>query len=281
MSVQNFIPAIWAAEIHFTLRKTHVHAGVANRSYEGQIKNAGDRVKLNQVGDVTVSTYVPNSTSITPQELTDAQRELIIDQMKYFAFKVDDVDAAQANVEFMTSVSEQSAYGLRDVADVYMAGLYTQNALAYGTNTTPIDVNSANVEEAILTAGETMTENNVQMENRYMVIAPWVQTKLILAGLATLSDNVDLFNNGRIGAALGFDFRVSVNVSKNSASWDKTRNQAGILNQTLGYAEQITTIEAYRPESGFSDAIKGLMVYGAKVTRPDKGLTAYFDKTAE
>jgi hypothetical protein len=282
MSVENFKPAIWRGEIIFTLRKTHVHASVANSSFSGDISSAGDRVKLNQVGDVTINTYTPNSTSITPQALTDAQRELIVDQQKYFAFYVEDVDQAQANVEFMNSVSEQSAYGLRDTADQYLAGLYQQNGLTYGTNSVPIDVNSTNVEETVLTCGETMTENNVMMENRYMVIAPWFHTKLVLAGIANLSDNVDLYRNGRIGSALGFDFRVSVNVSKDSATtWAKTRQQAGILNQTLGWAEQIVSIEAYRPESGFQDAVKGYHVYGGKVTRPDKGLTLYADKTDE
>ncbi len=39
--------------------------------------------------------------------------------------------------------------------------------------------------------------------------------------------------------------------------------------QTISYAEQIVKVEAYRPEKRFSDAVKGLHVYGAKVVRPD------------
>lgn len=34
------------------------------------------------------------------------------------------------------------------------------------------------------------------------------------------------------------------------------------------YAEQIAKVEAYRPEKRFADALKGLHLYGAKVTRP-------------
>jgi len=37
----------------------------------------------------------------------------------------------------------------------------------------------------------------------------------------------------------------------------------------LTFAEQINKTEAYRPESSFSDAIKGLHLYGAKVVRPE------------
>lgn len=35
------------------------------------------------------------------------------------------------------------------------------------------------------------------------------------------------------------------------------------------YAEQISKVEAFRPEKRFADALKGLHVYGAKVTRPE------------
>jgi hypothetical protein len=35
------------------------------------------------------------------------------------------------------------------------------------------------------------------------------------------------------------------------------------------YGEQIEKTEAYRPQKRFSDAIKGLHVYGAKITRPN------------
>ena len=45
------------------------------------------------------------------------------------------------------------------------------------------------------------------------------------------------------------------------------------------YAEQISSIEPYRMEKRFADAVKGLHVYGAKVTRPKAiaVLTAKFD----
>lgn len=38
--------------------------------------------------------------------------------------------------------------------------------------------------------------------------------------------------------------------------------------RALTFAEQIAKVEAYRPEKRFADALKGLHLYGAKVTRP-------------
>mgnify|MGYP000176752759 CR=1 FL=1 len=37
----------------------------------------------------------------------------------------------------------------------------------------------------------------------------------------------------------------------------------------ITFADQITNIEHYKPEKSFSEAIKGLWVYGYKVVKPD------------
>ena len=40
--------------------------------------------------------------------------------------------------------------------------------------------------------------------------------------------------------------------------------------QGLTYASQLEQMEAYRPEKQFSDAVKALHVYGARVVQPDR-----------
>lgn len=37
----------------------------------------------------------------------------------------------------------------------------------------------------------------------------------------------------------------------------------------ISFAGQVDSVEAYRPESQFSDAVKGLHVYGAKCIKPE------------
>ena len=86
MALDNFIPAIWSANIHQALENNLVAVRLANRSYEGEIKNAGDRVKINMFSDPTIAAYTKNVTAITPENLSATQRELIIDRSYYFAF---------------------------------------------------------------------------------------------------------------------------------------------------------------------------------------------------
>ena len=124
MSITRFRPEVWSAQLLVALRKALVfaQANVVNRDYEGEITAAGDTVRITSISDPTIGTYVPNSTVITPEELTDAQRTLVIDQAKYFAFKVDDIDARQARGNVMPEAMNRAAYKLRDVVDQYIAG---------------------------------------------------------------------------------------------------------------------------------------------------------------
>lgn len=96
MAVTNFIPQVWSARLLAHLDKAHVLTNLVNRDYEGEIRQYGDTVKITQIGDITIKDYVTNTDIDDPQELTTEQQLLVIDQQKYYAFQIDDVDAAQA-----------------------------------------------------------------------------------------------------------------------------------------------------------------------------------------
>jgi hypothetical protein len=263
MSVKNFIPELWAARALAKLRKALVYAAGVNTDYEGEIRQAGDTVRINSIGEVTIADYVPNSTSITPEELNDQQQVLKVDQMKYFAFKVDDVDQAQLRGNVMDEAIGSGAWGLANAADYFVSGLYDQA----GTTTVETAVNSLNVLVCLLTLGQKLDELNVPQVDRWCVIPPWMKTKLILAKvLLENSPGNEAWTNGYVGRAAGFDLRESNNVRLVSATNYKI--MAG-TRKAISFAGQINKVEAYRPQSEFSDAVKGLYVYGGKVVYPD------------
>lgn len=283
MSLSNFIPSIWAGNLLSALDKAHVAVSIANREYEGDIKQAGDSVRINQIGDITVGPYTKNSDIGTPQELADAQTILTIDQQNYFNFQIDDIDKAQTKPKVMSEAMRKSAYGLRDTADTYLLGLYAQAGLGVGISggvVSPIDVTSLNVEDTIAQVVELMNLGSVPQEGRFAIIPPWFYTKLWLAGLTTKTMNDVLYANGKVDKILNIEFLMSNNVSKNSSSWDISRIFFGVRNLSLNFAEQIVSVEGYRPEKRFADAVKGLHVFGAK-WRADATCVLYADKTAE
>lgn len=283
MAITRFRPEIWSARLLVALRKELVYGGpmVVNRDYEGEIRDAGDTVRITSISDPTIDDYVANSTTITPEELNDAQRTLVVDQAKYWAFKVDDVDARQAAGNVIPEAMSRAAYRLRDVVDQYIAGLYTGVVSANDLGTVAVTSGTpTDAYDAVLVPLKVkLDEANVPTEGRYAVIPPWFHGRLLLDDRFIRADaagTTEGLRNGFVGRAAGFDVFMSNNTP--NPTGDDNVVQAG-TNIAISFAEQINKTEAYRPESSFSDAVKGLALYGAKLLRPEAIATATASQT--
>ncbi len=271
MSVTNFIPTIWSARLLRHLDKKHVYANLLNRDYEGEIKNFGDTVKINQIGDVEIKDYTRNQDIEAPDDLSGKQLMLTIDQAKYFNFAVDDVDNAQTNPKLMDKAMQRAGYGMNDVTDQFAANLLYVGVDAtniLGTDDSPIVPTADDAYDALVDLSTLLTEANVPMDGRWAVIPAWYHGMLLkdkrFVGNGT-DYNKAILEGGEVGVAAGFRILLSNNVPNTTGT--KYKIIAG-TNEAGSYAEQILKTEAYRPEKRFSDAIKGLHVYGAKVLQP-------------
>lgn len=280
MAISQFIPEIWAATLLSSLKKAHVYGGptIANRDYEGDIANSGDTVRITSISRPTISDYVAGVTTITPEQLTDAQRTLLIDQSKFFAFEVDDVDARQAAGNVMFEAMQESAFGLADVADKFIAGLHTgvQSANNLGT----VTVNTgALAYTKLVDLRVKLDEANVAQEGRWVIVPPWYHGFLLQDDRFTDASASGLDSaavNGMVGRVSNMNVLMSNNVP--NPTGDDFVVIAGYRG-AISFAEQINKVEAFRPESSFSDAMKGLHLYGAKLVRPDGLATLTASKT--
>jgi len=272
MSLNHFIPEIWAARLLENLQKNLVYGqeGVINRDYEGEIADAGDTVKINNISAVTVGDYSKNSNTGEPDDLDGTQTTLQIDQQKYFHFQIDDIDYAQQRPKIMDAAMEEAAYALRNAADQYIAELYTEvdsdNRIGEeGAAETP---NASDAYEYLVDLAVKLDEANVPEGDRFVIVPPWYEglmlkdDRFVKAGVMPSEERLV---NGLIGEAAGFRVLKSNNVPSDSDSDYKI-----IAGHPIAwtFAEQIVSVEGYRPEQRFADAMKGLHVYGAKVVRP-------------
>jgi N4-gp56 family major capsid protein len=265
----SFIPEIWSSKILVGLQKALVYGqpGVVNRDYEGDIAMQGDTVRIKSLSNPTIATYTKNSTTITPETLTDAQRALYIDQAKYFAFEVDDIDQAQGTGGDLETALQAATYGLRDAADQYIVGLYTGADSANQIGTVSVTT-AALAYTQLRKLSVKLDEANVPQEGRWVVVPPWYHGLLLEEDKfvrVDASGSDQGLRNGIIGRALGFDVLKSNNAPL--VTGDDYAVMAGHP-MAISFAEQIVKVETYRPENAFSDAVKGLHVYGAKLVRP-------------
>ncbi|SCY03541.1 P22 coat protein - protein 5 domain protein [Butyrivibrio sp. INlla14] len=279
MAFATFIPTIWSARLLAHLDKAHVYANLVNRDYEGEIKNFGDKVKINQIGDITIKNYTKNTDIAAPDAVDGSGQELEIDQAKYFNFAVDDVDNAQSNPKVMDDAMQRAAYGMNDVTDGFLAGLMAVGAINNGNNlgsdATPLVPTATTAYDMLVDLATDLTEKNVPMAGRWVVVPAWFHG-LLLKDQRFVGNGTDynkaLIEGGEVGVAAGFAVNISNNVpattttSEGVTTVSKYKIIAGTRAAT-SYAEQILKTEAYRPEKRFSDAIKGLHVYGAKVVQ--------------
>ena len=277
MAIANFIPEVWSAKLKVALEKSLVYgaAGVINRSYEGEISNFGDTVHITNLVDPTIGNYTAH-TDITVEDVDDADTILIINQSKYFAFEVDDVEKRQARGDVLNEQARKAGYLLKDAADQHIAGLMAAGVDAgnlIAEQTVSVAANKA--YEILVNLGVKLDEDNVPTDGRWVVVTPAFHglllqdSRFIAAGDA---QGADVRTNGHVGRAAGFSIKVSNNAPNGPGAGAGKLIIAG-YEGAVTFAEQIAKTEAARVEKRFADMVKGLHLYGGKVIRPT-GLAA-------
>ena len=261
MAISNFIPTIWSENLYTALDKQYIAVANCNREFEGEIKTKGSVVKICGVGDVTVSDYTKNTDMSTPQSLSDTVKELTIDRAKYFNFQIDDIDRAQCTPRLMEAAMNVAASGLADEADKYVYGMYAKA----GSSIYLKEADESNIVGAIIDARQKLYENNVADTSGVVVeVSPAVASLILKAKVSLASDNGAALETGCLGSIGG----CKIFVSNNIVVTEGAHKCIVRTKRAIAFAEQLSEIDAYRPEKRFADAVKGLHLYGAEVIYP-------------
>ena len=268
MAITKFIPTIWSENLIRSLDHEYIGVAHCNREYEGEIKSCGSTVKICGIGNVTIRDYNKNNDMDTPQELSDTVCTLTIDQARCFNFQIDDIDRAQTTPKLMEAAMSVAAKGLAEQADRYVYSLYSQaKHTIYQEEATP-----DTIWDAIFSAREKLFENGVSDPSQVVFeVSPAIASMIMRAKISAYHDNDEIFENGFLGSVAGCRIYVSNNVVVDKSSGSNFKNQCIMrTRRAVAFAEQLSEIEAYRPEKRFADAVKGLHLYGAAIVCPDE-----------
>jgi len=271
MAIANFIPELWSTQLITAFRKATVFGQLVNRNYEGDIRNGGDTVKITTPAAITVGAY---SGTVSYQTPTSAQQSLAIDQDIYWAFELDDVDQAQANVNLMQAYMVEAADALAQSVDVNLAGLYT----GAGLTQIELDVGTSDFYDIMVLGAQRLDEANVPRAGRWVVMSPRGYADLLQNTnfISATDAGATLVREGALGRVAGFDVLVSNNLA--SAEANHKEYLYG-TNAAITMAEQVINTEALRRDAAFKDAVRGRMVYGRKVIRPSALGVIHADET--
>lgn len=264
-----FIPEIWSQKLNYMLTKECVMLQCVNRNWEGEIKNQGDKVKIIQPADVTISTL--GTDTLEYKELAPTSMDLVIDQKKFFAFKINDVAQVQANTDIMEAHLRNAKKAIEEVQDAYLLSLHKDvteaNTVGSETSAVTLDkttIYSKFVELALCLKNSDAVSAGVRP---WVVINPTVESYLLQSSEFISAHNVadKTLREGAIGRIAGMDVLVSTNLTDVSGKYYVL---AG-TNEAITFASQLAKIESLRDQSSFSDLVRGLYLYGAKVVQPN------------
>lgn len=237
-----FIPKLWSKKLTAKFYVDNQLAEVTNTNYEGDIKAYGDSVVIRTAPDIAITSYSVG-TDLTYTVPTPISQEMTIDKGFAYAFKVNDVLEAQADLDLMSMYMEDAAKQLKiQVADEVFFNTFINlkgatgtpatfyaaagnsganagvksGALQLGTDATPIAVSganeSANLLKLILQMGAALDEQNVPESGRKLLMSPYDRQILMQSNLAQAyftGDQSSIVRTGKIGMIDRFEVYVS------------------------------------------------------------------------
>jgi len=117
-------PVKYSLKLVELLYNDTLYPNITNTTYEGAIKDSGDRVRVRTLGKIALSAYT-KGMQLVKQELTPTYEDLIIDKQYYFSFGVDDIDKLQNDVNAISEYASNTKNDMEDLVDIdiltYMA----------------------------------------------------------------------------------------------------------------------------------------------------------------
>jgi len=280
MAIQYSQTQSWSAVVELVAQENSIMASVASGLYQADAANS-KIIRSVTVGEPTIGDYNPAS-GITYEDLTDSELDITMDQKKFYAFKVEDIDAMQSVPELSNPALVQAGKGLALKADTYAFGLYgsagttVDDGTYAGTATDAYQVSASTIDTVIGDAMATLDEKNAGPE-RVLVVDPKVFKLIVDDARATLTDNVDVFKAGYISNYYGFEVYKSNQLSVTAGGVDGLDGThcLAMTKRALPFAASIAESEMIRLESNFADAHRGLFVFGAGVKWEDEMINLF------
>ena len=263
-TITNFQQTIWSASILRSLDKITSLRNHCNFQYEKDAKNAKE-VKILSVNRPTIRTYVPG-TAITREGAADSSQLLALNQYRYFNFEVEDIVKAQSVPGLMEALTDEAGKGLALEGDKYVAEV-VKAAVTAGdvTASTVITLSNSNAMASVEEGFATLYANDCKVSDTfYLELAPKVFTTYRQQLTELSTNNPEILKKGAVGKINN----AYVCIENCLPTEDGSIYNILRTDKAVAFAEQIEKVEHYRPEDAFTDAVKGLYVFGATVVRP-------------
>jgi hypothetical protein len=309
-----FIPQLWSNKLNAKFYQNTMLSEISNTSWEGEIKNQGDSIRIRTAPSITITDYAGAGTTLSTETPVPIYTDLQINKGKYFSVQVNDVLAHQADLDLMETFTDDAAKQLKIAIEneAFFQWFSTEGAKAVtnrgavagaisggydlGTDIAPIQQSTAgNLLKLILRMSATLDEQNVPEEGRWLLMSPNDRHILMQTDIAQAyftGDNSSIVRTGKIGMLDRFTVYVSNLLPHGTTSKATVAGLSAVatgatltnakprrmlvagVKDSCAFASQITKTEPLRNQTDFGDIVRGLSVYGRKVVKNEALVTA-------
>lgn len=266
-TVTNFQQTIWSKSILRSLEKITSLRNHCDFQYEKESKNAKE-VKILSVNRPTIRTYVPGE-SLVRESAADSSQLLMLNQYRYFNFEVEDIVKAQSVPGLMEALTDEAGKGLALEGDKYVAEVVKAavDASEVACSASDIALTNSNAMASVEDGFAVLYQNDCKVSDTfYLELAPKAFTTYRQQLTELSTNNPDLLKKGAVGKINN----ALVCIENCLPMSDTAHYNILRTSKAIAFAEQIDKVEKYRPEDAFTDAVKGLYVFGAKIVRPNE-----------
>ena len=247
MAVTNFIPQVWEARL---MAKFHERS-VGQLITTAPTKIEGNKIIFNKVSDIALK---DSEGSVSFDDLTTSKVELPMDVKKYWAFKVDDVDAVQSAGALIDPHVAEAGYGLQEATDK----LILDEALK-----TSHIVEGEKAYDVIVKANTQLNKHKVPKAERFAIVNAEALEELHLD--PRFVANYTVLENGIIEGAKINGVQLVFSEELNGGEFAIV-----VLHKSaIGFGKQLEETEAMRLQNAFADGVRGLQVCGVKTLREE------------
>lgn len=276
-TVTNFQQTIWSKSILRSLEKITSLRNHCNFQYEKDSANAKE-VKILSVNRPTIRTYVPG-TPLERESAADSSQILQLNQYRYFNFEVEDIVKAQSVPGLMEALTDEAGKGLALEGDKYVAQIVKEDVESgsptISVSDSVISLTKTNAVSSVEDGFTVLYENDCKVSDTfYLEIAPKVFTTYRQQLTELSTNNPEILKKGAVGKVNNAFVCIENCLPEGEGAYYNILR----TDKAIAFAEQIDKVEKYRPEDAFTDAVKGLYVFGAKIVRPKE---IYVMKTAK
>lgn len=263
------VPEVWSKLIMRNLDDYGVMADCVNKDHEGEIRYAGDTVRITQLGNVTINTH-DDDTAISYEKIKGTEQVLNIDQEKEWGFKISTKDMKQSNVkDLQDRYSKRAKIAITNTKDSALhalgfAGVDAANQV--GT----VAATKDNIYDTCLDLYQALSDSNAinaagrgEDGKRPWLVVPPAIVKLMKASpemTHATSKGDDVIRTGSILQYAGFDVKQSTLIKNDSGF----KILCGTT-EAITYADQILETKVETSKDYFGIFVAGLYVYGYKV----------------